>query len=168
MVLGLLLIGNAYAASENIYLTCPQNITEDNSDEFMREYNESKGKISQYWYFDIKKNKSKVKIKIYSHGWAEGKAWHEVKPEIAFDSKDVETEVYYENGEYKLNSRFEIKDYFSTDNFKIYKLADMWIYDGHSIQKSNDMNIDYLHKGKCNVHEKKKFNKLRKNGVSVN
>ena len=123
MVLGLLLSGNVYAASENIYLTCPQNITEDNSDASLKAYHESKGKISQYWYFNIKRNKSKVKIKVYAHGWVEGKAWHEVKPEIAFDSSiDKTIKVSYQNDEYKLINKFDGKndgkDLLMIDSFK--------------------------------------------------
>ena len=162
IVLGLFLSGNSYAVTESLYLTCPETITEDNSDEFLKEYHVSKGEISQYWYFDIKNKKSKIKIKVYAHGYSEDKDWHEVKPELAFDSRNKDTKAYLKDGEYKFTTGS--KEFF--DEFLIYKLNDQWKYDGRSVLKTKEFTKDYLHSGKCNMHKKKEFNKLRKEGAT--
>ena len=163
VVLSLLLSVNVFAESENLYLTCAQTITEDNSDEGLKQYHISRGEISQYWYFDIKNKKSKIRIKAYAHGYEKNKVWHEVKTMLAFDSIDKGTEVSFKNNEYKIMSG--TKKYF--DEFRIYKLEDQWKYDGHSLLDDKYFTVDFKHSGICNSHIKKEFNKLRKKGISI-
>ena len=74
------------SASENLYLTCPQNITEDNSADHIREFHKSFGEIHQYHYFDIKIKKSEIYIKVYLHAPEPGKTWSNVKPTIFLNS----------------------------------------------------------------------------------
>ena len=167
LVLGLLLSTQSFAASESLYLTCPQNITEDNSADHIREFHKSLGKIHQYYYFDIKIKKSKVDIKVYSHAREPDKIWSNVKPTIFLSSKHKDQKAgHVEGGSYFI--MFEpdgiegVREY-----FKIYKNSSSWAYKGRRVMKLDSIDVDFIHRGDCNLHEKKEFNKLRKKGVSV-
>ena len=167
VVLGLLLSTQSFAASESLYLTCPQNITEDNSADHIREFHKSLGKIHQYYYFDIKIKKSKVDIKVYSHAPEPDKIWSNVKPTIFLSSKHKDQKAgHVEGGSYFI--MFEpdgiegVREY-----FKIYKNSSSWAYKGRRVMKLDSIDVDFIHRGDCNLHEKKEFNKLQKKGVSV-
>ena len=85
-----------------------------------------------------------------------------MKPELAFDSRNKDTKAYLKDDEYKFTTGS--KEFF--DEFLIYKLNDQWKYDGRSVLKTKEFTKDYLHSGKCNMHKKKEFNKLRKEGAT--
>ena len=168
VVLGLLLSTKSFAASENLYLTCPQNITEDNSADNIKEFHKFLGEIHQYYYFDIKIKKSKVGIKVYSHAPESGKTWSNVKPTIFLNSKNKDAKAsHVEGGSYFI--KFEPDEIKGIgEYFQIYKNSSSWAYKGRKVMKLGSVDVDYIHGGDCNLHEKKKFNKLRKKGVSIN
>jgi len=168
MVLGFLLSAQSFAASESLYLTCPRNITEDNSADHIKEFHKSLGKIHQYYYFDIKIKKSKVEIKVYSHAPDPDKTWSNVKPTIFLNSKFEDNKAgHVEDGSYFI--MFEPDGIEGVlEYFQIYKNFSSWAYKGRTVMKLDSIDVDFKHGGDCNLHEKKEFNKLRKKGVSVN
>tara|TARA_S200000501_G_scaffold313769_1_gene305369 strand:+ start:131 stop:658 length:528 start_codon:yes stop_codon:yes gene_type:complete len=168
VVLGFLLSAQSFAASESLYLTCPRNITEDNSADHIKEFHKSLGKIHQYYYFDIKIKKSKVEIKVYSHAPDPDKTWSNVKPTIFLNSKFEDNKAgHVEDGSYFI--MFEPDGIEGVlEYFQIYKNSSSWAYKGRTVMKLDSIDVDFKHGGDCNLHEKKEFNKLRKKGVSVN
>ena len=169
VVLGFLLSAQSFAASESLYLTCPRNITEDNSADRFKEFHKSLGKIHQYYYFDIKIKKSKVDIKVYSHSPDfNKKTWTDVKPSIFLNSKFEDNKAgHVEDGSYFI--MFEPDGIEGVlEYFQIYKNSSSWAYKGRTVMKLDSIDVDFKHGGDCNLHEKKEFNKLRKKGVSVN
>ena len=95
MVLGLLWGSNVYAAT-NIYLTCPLEITEDNSDDLISDvFSETDGFISQI-YANIKISSSNIKLKLHHQSPAKGDDWANRKP----DKDKDKYEGYVEDNHY--------------------------------------------------------------------
>ena len=161
IVLGLLFSGNAYADSENLYLSCPRIITEDNSKN-MKEGHILTGKITEYYYFKIQRKKTKVKIKVYSHTPKPGENYQEKKPDVLLDSSWKDSPASYENGSYSILYKpigfNNIHEYFT-----IYKDSNSWVYKGHTLYNFKEWKVDFKHEGDCEKHLKKEFKKLLKN-----
>ena len=93
--LGFLLSSNAYAAT-NIYLTCPVEITEDNSDDLISEvFSETYGFVAQI-YANIKISSSNIKLKLHLQSPAKGDDWANRKP----DKDKNKYEGYVEDNHY--------------------------------------------------------------------
>ena len=158
MVLGLLLSGNAIAATPFTYLSCKQIIKVNNSthEAFVPQNEWLKiGAYNSHIFYKFKDTSKKITVTVYEHGDMLRPAWKEMKPaqkykvKFEYDKKDM----IYSFGEQGLGLTigYAIQssngDYYQTTIFK-YK-------------KEVDLAMD----SKCDKVEKKEFNKLIKKGI---
>ena len=163
LVLGLLLSMNVYAATPFTYLSCKQ-IMKDNlsNDDFGKQDFLNTGKYASHIFYKFKDLKKKTTITVYQVGEFWESDWKSKKPKQIFKSKfeynkkdsiysggeEVTGQIFSGYGVQNING-----EYFQTTIFKANTGGT--INDFHLIMDS-----------KCEVVDKKSFNKLIKNGIN--
>jgi hypothetical protein len=165
IVLGLLLSGNVIAATPFTYLSCKQIIKENKSeDAFGKQEFLNKGKYASHILYKFKDLKKKTTITVYQVGEYWEKDWKSKKPKQIYKSKFIydKKDSIYSDGEIVPGSAlvgYAIQningEYFQTTVFQV-KFSD-----GISI---NDFHLKM--DSKCEIVDKKNFNKLIKNGIN--
>ena len=164
LVLGLLLSGNAIAATPFTYLSCKQIVKDNKSEEeFAKQDFLNNGKYVSHIFYKFKDLKKKTTITVYQVGEFWESDWKSKKPKQIFKSKfeyDKKDSIYSGGEEIigAISAGYGIQningEYFQTTVFKA-KTKDGTINDFHLIMDS-----------KCEIIDKKNYNKLIKNGLN--
>ena len=170
MVLGLLLSGNVYAATKFTYLSCKKIIKKNNSKAKEFSVNNDYLKIGAnngYYFYKFKDDEKKSKVRIYEQGISVDRDWRKKKPKeytkggVKWDEFNKSDHIYTFVDKAKASSGNILTvgiviqkingEYYNTTTFTWFK---------------NDINyVDLIMDGKCSIVDKKKFNKLIKNGI---
>ena len=163
VILGLLLSGNAIAATPFTYLSCKQIVKDNKSeDDFGKQDFLNNGKYSGHIFYKFKDLKKKATITVYQVGEFWESDWKSKKPKQIFKSKfeyDKKDSIYSGGEEItgQISSGYGVQningEYFQTTIFKANTGGT--INDFHLIMDS-----------KCEVVDKKSFNQLIKNGIN--
>ena len=164
IVLGLLLSGNAIAATPFTYLSCKQIVKDNKSEEeFAKQDFLNNGKYVSHMFYKFKHLKKKTIITIHQVGEYWESDWKSKKPKQIFKSKfeyDKKDSIYSGGEEIigAISAGYGIQningEYFQTTVFKA-KTKDGTINDFHLIMDS-----------KCEIIDKKNYNKLIKSGLN--
>ena len=164
VILGLLLSGNAYAATKFTYLSCKQIIKENKSENIVWKPNNylSIGRYTSHIFYKFKDLKKKTTISVYEVGNPFDRDWKSNKPKLRFKSKFQynKKDSIYSGGEEisgQISTGYGIQningEYFQTTIFK-----------GNAGGTINDIHL--IMDSKCEIVDKKNFNKLIKNKIN--
>ena len=156
IVIGLLLSGNAYAATEKNYLICEDTVKENFSKGAIKgEY--PIGEVINTEYLELIKKKTKATLKVTRH-WPGLYLWQSSKAE-----KQGTLKGSLKDNDYIFNHSFSNNGKDHIENYKLYKIDNSWNIDGY-LKWDGFMNeyVEFKFISKCKEYEKKEFINLRK------